>query len=108
MKSISMLTLVFSVLSLVFFILLVFLRTPFPPFPLISYQDVFDILTPLVLIPIYWLLFRYSSSRSELAGEIIFMILASLWVQGQGMHLAANSINNLISGLADKKIIDKI
>jgi len=107
-KSTSIITLVLSMLSLVFLILLVFLRIPFPPFPLISYQDVFDILTPLVLIPIYWLLFRYSSSRSELAGEIIFMILASLWIQGQGMHLAANSINNLISGLADKQGIDMI
>ncbi|OGO32452.1 MAG: hypothetical protein A2Z16_16355 [Chloroflexi bacterium RBG_16_54_18] len=107
MKSISFLALMFSMLSLVFFILLVFLRIPFPPFPLISYQDVFDILTPLVLIPIYWLLFRCSSSRSDLASESIFMILASLWIQGQGMHLAANSINNLISGLADKQLIDK-
>ena len=24
------------------------------------------------------------------------MLLAVLWVEGQGMHLAANSINNLI------------
>jgi hypothetical protein len=108
MKNISFLTLVLSILSLLLFIMLVFLRTPFLLYPLMSYQDVFDILTPLVLIPIYWLLFRCSSSRSELAGEIIFMILASLWIQGQGMHLAANSINNLISGLADKQLIDKI
>jgi hypothetical protein len=34
------------------------------------------------------------------------MLLAALWVEGQGMHLAANSINNLIEGLADRGVID--
>jgi len=101
MKHLSLLTLVFSILFAVFFLLLVFFRIPFPPYPLISYQDVFDILTPLVLIPLYWLLFKYSASgESRLAEEITFMVLATVWVLGQGMHLAANSIDNLAEGLA--------
>jgi hypothetical protein len=101
MKHLSLLTLVFSILFAVFFLLLVFIRIPFPPYPLISYQDVFDILTPLVLIPLYWLLFKYSASgESRLAEEITFMVLAAVWVLGQGMHLAANSIDNLAQGLA--------
>ncbi len=100
MKHLSLLTLVFSILFAVFFLLLVFFRIPFPPYPLMSYQDVFDILTPLVLIPLYWLLFKYSASgESRLAEEITFMVLAAVWVLGQGMHLAANSINNLAEGL---------
>jgi len=101
MKHLSLLTLVFSILFAVFFLLLVFFRIPFPPYPLISYQDVFDILTPLVLIPLYWLLFKYSASgESRLAEEMTFMVLAAVWVLGQGMHLAANSIDNLAEGLA--------
>ena len=101
MKHLSLLTLVFSIFFAVFFLLLVFFRIPFPPYPLISYQDVFDILTPLVLIPLYWLLFKYSASgESRLAEEITFMVLAAVWVLGQGMHLAANSIDNLAEGLA--------
>ncbi len=52
MKHLSLLTLVFSILFAVFFLLLVFFRIPFPPYPLISYQDVFDILL------------RWCSSRS--------------------------------------------
>jgi hypothetical protein len=101
MKHLSLLTLVFSILFAVFFLLLVLFRIPFPPYPLISYQDVFDILTPLVLIPLYWLLFKYSASGdSRLAEEITFMVLAAVWVLGQGMHLAANSIDNLAQGLA--------
>jgi hypothetical protein len=101
MKQLSLLTLVFSILFAVFLLLLVFFRTPFPPYPLMSYQDVFDLLTPLVLIPLYWLLFRYAGSgESHRAEEIAFMLLAAVWVLGQGMHLAANSINNLAEGLA--------
>ena len=63
MKRLSLLTLIFAILSLVFIILLVFLRIKFPIYPLVSYQDVFDILTPLVLIPVYWLLFRQAANN---------------------------------------------
>jgi len=107
MKRLSLLTLIFAVLSLVFFILLVFLRIDFPLYPLMSYQDAIDLLTPLVLIPIYWLLFQsLASERPRLSGEIIFIILAGLWVMGHGMHLAANSIDNLIDALAKDQIIN--
>ena len=107
MKRISFLTLIFAILSLVFFILLVFLRYDFPPYPLMSYQDAFDLLTPLVLIPVYWLLFRASASdRPGLGGEIVFIVLAGIWVLGHGMHLAANSIDNLIDALASGHVIN--
>ena len=107
MKNKSLLTLIFSVLSVVFFLLLIFLRTPFGLYPLLSYQDVLDLLTPLVLIPIYWLMFRQTDRvTSGLLEEIIFMLLAVFWISGQGMHLAANSINNLIGMLAENQILD--
>jgi hypothetical protein len=97
MKRLSLWTLAFALLSLVFFILLIFLRIPFPLYPLMSYQDVFDLLTPLVLIPIYWLLFRYAAGQAPgLVEDMAFLVLAVLWVEGHGMHLAANSISNLI------------
>ena len=34
------------------------------------------------------------------------MLLAVFWVSGQGMHLAANSINNLIEALARTQVLD--
>src|SRR3972149_908149 len=34
------------------------------------------------------------------------MVLAAGWVAGQGMHLSANSINNLAEALAKKQVID--
>jgi hypothetical protein len=107
MKRLSLLTLVFAVLSLVFIILLIFLRFKFPLYPLVSYQDAFDILTPLVLIPIYWLLFRYAArDGSVVAEEIGFLVLAAVWVEGHGIHLSANSIDNLIEALARNGAID--
>ena len=107
MKRISMQTLLFSILFLFFFILLFFFRTPFTSYPLISNQDALDLFTPLVLIPIYWLIFKSAASvKPTFRQEITFMVLAALWVEGQGMHLGANSINNLIGHLADSKVID--
>ena len=107
MKRLSLLTLVFALLSLVFFLLLIFLRIPFPLYPLMSYQDVIDILTPLILIPIYWLMFKnISQSKTSRAGEIFFMIMSAFWVAGQGMHLSANSINNLIGNLAKNHVVN--
>jgi hypothetical protein len=107
MKRVSFLTLGFALLFTIFLLLLIFFRTPFPPYPLMSYQDAFDLLTPLVLIPIYWLLFRYSADGdSRLAEEIAFMVLAAIWVLGHGMHLVANSVNNLAESLAKGGSID--
>jgi uncharacterized membrane protein len=106
-KRLSLLTLIFAILSLTFFLLLVFLRVPFTAYPLMNWQDALDILTPLVLIPVYWLMYRgVTNDGRSLASEIVFMIMASFWAMGQGMHLAANSIDNLIGYLARDGVID--
>lgn len=107
MKRLSPLTLVFAILSLTFFLLLIFLRIPFPPYPLMSWQDAIDVLTPLVLIPVYWMMFKgVTRGKAGLADEIAFMMMSAFWVLGQGLHLSANSINNLIGNLAKKQVID--
>jgi hypothetical protein len=107
MKRLSLLTLIFAILSLTFFLLLIFLRIPFPLYPLMSVQDAIDILTPLVLIPIYWLMFKnVSRGQVSLWSEIFFMVMSAFWAAGQGMHLSANSINNLIGNLAKTDVID--
>lgn len=72
-----------------------------------SYQDAFDLLTPLVLISIYWVLFKFASDKTPgLNEEIAFMVLASFWMMGHGMHLSANSISNLIEALARNNQVD--
>ena len=107
MKRLSLLALVFAVLFLVFYILPVFFRVPFPPYPLMSVQDAIDLLTPLVLIPVYWLLFRRAGGgHARLIEEQAFVLLAVLWVLGHGIHLSANSISNLAEGLAKSQTLD--
>ncbi len=107
MKRLSLLTLIFAFLSVVFFLVLIYVRIPFPLSPLMSYQDAFDLLTPLLLIPIYGLLYKHvTCNRSALPSELAFMVFAGFWAAGQGMHLSANSIDNLIGNLAKQAAID--
>jgi hypothetical protein len=106
-RRLSLFVLCFALLSAVFLLLLVFFRIPFPLYPLMSYQDALDILTPLVLIPSYWILFKYAGrSEAGLAEETAFMVLAVGWVLGHGMHLSANSVNNLAESLAKDHVMD--
>jgi hypothetical protein len=103
----SRLVLAFAVLSVFFFLLLIFLRIPSPIYPLMSVQDTVDLLTPLVLIPIYWMMFRaVTQGQAKVSEQIAFMVLAALWALGQGMHLSANSVNNLAENLAKKQVLD--
>jgi hypothetical protein len=97
MKRLSFLILVFAILFAVFFIGPSLLSQRFSPYPLMKIGDVFDILTPLVLIPLYWLLYRLSEEKKiTLSGITLFVVLAALWVEGQAMHLSANSIGHLL------------
>jgi hypothetical protein len=88
---------IFALCFALFILVPPFLSQPFPANPSMHWADVLDLLTPLVLIPLYWLLFTDSgrTARSHLS-TLVFLILASLWVEGQAMHLASNSIGNLL------------
>ena len=96
MQRLARLTLIFAILFAVFIIAPAFLSDRFAPHPLMKNGDVLDLLTPLVLIPLYWLLFQIHPCRPPHQKEIfVFLIFAVLWVQGQAMHLVANSIGHL-------------
>jgi hypothetical protein len=90
----------FAIAFLVFFIGPPLLGKPFGPYPLMTVADVLDLFTALVLIPVYWLLFRSRGNMAPgLKESLVFMVLAAFWVLGQGMHLAANSIGHLLENL---------
>lgn len=92
-------TLIFSLAFAIFFITPAFLSFPFLPYPLMKTGDAFDILTPLVLMPLYWrFLQRISPSQPNSCRTLAFIILSALWVLGQGMHLSANSIGHQLAG----------
>lgn len=102
MKKLSILILVFAILFAVFFMGPPFLNMQFSPYPLMEIADVFDLLTPLVLIPLYWLLYRLNQNKPLTpSGIMLFIVLAAFWVEGQGMHLAANSIGHLLEDMKE-------
>jgi hypothetical protein len=100
MKRLSIITLVFSVAFLVMFMAPPFLNEQFGIYPLMQVGDVFDIFTPLILILLYWLVFRLNTDKAPgLTATLIFLLFVAFWVTGQGMHLAANSIGHLLKGM---------
>lgn len=105
MKRLSILILAFAMAFLVFFIGPPFLGKPFGPYPLMKVADILDIFTPLVLLPLYWLLYRPNQTKPiSTRGTLLFMALAALWVEGQGMHLSANSVGHLLKGMENSDI----
>jgi hypothetical protein len=99
MKHLTTYSLIFALAFAVFFIAPAFLSFAFPPYPLMKTGDAFDILTPLVLMPLYWVfLQRVSAFQPNRRQILTFVILSALWVLGQGMHLSANSIGHQLDG----------
>ena len=100
MKHLPLLTVVFSLAFAVFILVPPFLDQSFGPYPLMKTADVFDLFTPLLLMPLYWLLFRLDDrTTASPTANLLFVVFASFWVLGQGMHLAANSIGHLLEGV---------
>jgi hypothetical protein len=83
-----------------------FLGYTFPPYPLMRVADVFDLLTPLVLLPLFWLLFRFAAQDTATTRlNLIFMVFAAFFALGQGIHLAANSIGHLTAAIPGSDIL---
>jgi len=102
MNRLSRHILVFSVAFAVCFVAPSLLSKQFGPYPLIRTGDVVDILTPFVLIPLYWLLHQVGQAGASRPSDVvIFLFLAASWVEGQGMHLSANSIGHLLREMTD-------
>jgi hypothetical protein len=100
MKGLPGLALVFSLLFAVFVLGPPLINPPFGPYPLMRTADIVDLFTPVVLIPLYWLLFRLDGTKPPSRVESLsFMVFASVWVLGQGMHLSANSIGHLAEAM---------
>lgn len=100
MPRIDRLIVLFAVLFAVMLFAPALVSAQLPPYPLLKYGDVIDLLTPFVVMPLYWLLFRVDARFGVTTRETVwFVLIAALWAQGQGMHLAANSIGHLLKGM---------
>lgn len=58
-----------------------------------TWQEAADLLTPLVVIPLAWLVLDLTGGLGR-RGLVGFLVIAALWVEGQGIHLAANAIGD--------------
>jgi hypothetical protein len=97
MKRLSRLALIFSIFFAVLLISPAFFSKQFGLYPLMKTGDVIDIFTPLILIPLYWLLYQLGQDKApNLSESVVFLVLMAFWVEGQGMHLSANSIGHLL------------
>lgn len=68
-----------------------------PPAGLLRMGDLFDLLTPLVLVPLYALLLIHRHGGwPRWPKMILFLVLCAVWVEGHSMHLAANALGHLI------------
>ena len=98
MSSSSRLIVIFTAAFTILIVSPAFLSRPFFLYRLMTTGDAVDIITPLVLIPLYWLLYRLGKPLTT-REMIVFLFFAAMWVGGQGIHLAANSIKHLMGPL---------
>lgn len=79
-----------------FIIAPVVLSEPLPGFPLLQVSEAVDLFAPVVLLPLYWVLFaRARAGGPRASAAVAFLAFAALWGVGHGVHLAANSIGHL-------------
>jgi hypothetical protein len=70
-----------------------FLCRPVGPPQAFTLQEAVDLLTPLVVIPLAWIVFHLAGGLGR-GGLLAFLVVAALWAEGQGIHLAANAIGD--------------
>lgn len=105
MRRLSQLTLIFGIIFALLILSPAFLSSQFGPAPLLKVGDVTDIFTPIILFPLYWLLFRIDNDKPFSWQEVLtFMVFAALWAEGQGMHLSANATGHLLDDMKNTDV----
>lgn len=91
--------LAFGILYPVMLIAPALLSQQFAPYPLLKNGDILDLFTPVILLPLYWLMLEHGGRGEATSREhLIFVVLAAMWAMGQGMHLGANAVGHLLKG----------
>lgn len=89
--------LAFSVALAIFVVGPPLLPQPFAPYPLLTVGMVLDLLTPVILLPLAWWLFRRARADPPTAVQgLLFVGVIGLLIEGQAMHLAANAIGEYL------------
>ena len=56
-------------------------------------QEAVDLFTPVVVLPLAWAVLAQAGAVCR-RGVVAFIVIAIVWVEGQGIHLAANAIGD--------------
>lgn len=88
--------LAYSVALAAFLLVPPYLKASVGPPEAFTWQEATDLLTPLVVIPLAWLVLDLTGGLGR-RGLVGFLVIAALWVEGQGIHLAANAIGDAFS-----------
>ncbi len=70
-----------------------YLRASVGPVDGFTLQEAADLLTPVVVIPLAWLVIDLTGGLGRRA-TLLFLAIAAVWIEGQGIHLAANSVGD--------------
>jgi hypothetical protein len=85
--------LAYSIALAAFLLVPPYLRASVGPPQAFTLQEAVDLLTPVVVIPLAWLVFDLSGGLGR-RGLVAFLVVAAVWVEGQAIHLAANAIGD--------------
>ena len=91
--------LVYAVVLAAFLLVPPYLKASVGPPRGFTLQEAADLVTPLVVIPLAWLVLDLAGGLGR-RGLVAFLVVAALWVEGQGIHLAANAVGDAFGGAA--------
>lgn len=84
-----------------------YLKASVGPPEAFTLQEAADLLTPVVVIPLAWLVFDLAGGLGR-RGLIAFLVLSAVWIEGQGIHLAANAIGDAFSHAAAEEFYQTV
>lgn len=70
-----------------------YLKMSVGPPVMFTLQEAVDLFTPVVVIPLAWLAFHHAGGLGQ-RGVLAFLVVAAVWIEGQGIHLAANAVGD--------------
>lgn len=70
--------------------------------PGFTWQEALDLATPIVVIPLAWLIADLAGGLGRL-GTIVFLVIAAVWVEGQAIHLATNGVGDTLVDCAEQR-----
>ena len=88
--------LAYAVAVAVFLLVPPYLKASIGPPVAFTLQELADLLTPVFVLPLAWRVFEAGAGLRGRA-MVAFLVIGAVWIEGQGIHLAANAIGDAFS-----------